>query len=130
MKNTMKFLSLVSAALLLTACNDTTSPAAGADTNKSSAENAKDKVVIKSYDSYPTALGCETAGAGVMDRSDCFVLANGTLGEVVEWHKNYTTHVPRPFAQRDMFAESKIKITSGPLKGKTLFVAHAYINMQ
>lgn len=126
MNRKLKLLSLFTIGILLSACNNDTPKN---ESNKTTVETRLDKVIIKSYDSYPTALGCETIGFGA-DRKDCYLLPNGTAGEVMEWNLAYANHLSHPFAARDMFTESKVKILSGPSKGKTLYVAHAYINMQ
>lgn len=82
-----------------------------------------DKVKIGSYDNFPTAV-CTTN-----DKSQ-FIIPNGTQGEVVKWNKMYTERVSNLFATIDMQATSDVKISSGPLKGKTCSVAHAYITLQ
>jgi hypothetical protein len=86
------------------------------------------QVIISAYQTYPTAEGCESGGIS-LNKKDCYLLPNGTLGEVVEWNQKYTTK-GSVFAQMDMFDQSKVKIISGPATGKTLYVAHAYMTLK
>lgn len=100
---------------MLTGCNS--------DGSKGVLNGGTDKVSIGSYDNFPTAV-CTTNDKGQ------FIIPNGTQGEVVKWHKMYTEGISNPFASMDMQAPSEVKISNGPLKGKTCSVAHAYITLQ
>lgn len=120
----LKSVILFSIPFFIAACNQNNTTAEAATTQSTNAQ-----VTISAYSTYPTAEGCESAGGMSLDKKDCYLLPNGTSGEVIEWNKKYTTK-GSIFAQMDMFDQSKVKITSGPMSGKTLYVAHAYITLK
>jgi len=91
---------------------------------------AGDKVVIGGYENYPTASGCASKAENNNDKNNCVLLANGTLGEVVEWDKKYTKEGKSIYAQMDMFTQNKVMIISGPAKGKILYVDHLYLTLK
>lgn len=90
---------------------------------------AGDKVIISGYENYPTASGC-VSKADNAKKSDCVLLANGTLGEVVEWDAKYSKEGKGIFAQVDMFTLNKVSILNGPAKGKVLYVDHVYLTLK
>ncbi|NBL00270.1 MAG: hypothetical protein EOM50_20120 [Erysipelotrichia bacterium] len=90
---------------------------------------AGDKVVISSYANYPTASGC-VSKADNAKKSDCILLANGTLGEVIEWDSKYSKEGKGVFAQVDMFTLNKVSILNGPAKGKVLYIDHIYLTLK
>lgn len=90
---------------------------------------AGDKVIINGYQNYPTASGC-VSKADNAKKSDCILLANGTLGEVIEWDSKYSKEGKGIFAQVDMFTLNKVSILSGPAKGKVLYVDHIYLTLK
>lgn len=99
--------------LLFTGCQDNSVTLAEND----------NKVIIGSYDSFPTAV-CTT------DKGNKLIVPNGTQGEVVKWNEIYKTGKETLFASIDMQATSDVKILNGPLKGKTCAISHAYITLQ
>lgn len=119
----LKSTIIFSIPFLIAACNENKHAAKAVTTQSTNAQ-----VTISAYSTYPTAEGCESNGMS-LDKKDCYLLPNGTSGEVIEWNKKYTTK-GSVFAQMDMFDQSKVKITSGPASGKILYVAHAYITLK
>jgi hypothetical protein len=119
---TIKKALLVSIAIFVSGCSEISNK-----NEDDTPQSATSQVVIRGYESFPTAEGCESGGMS-LKKNDCYLLPNGTIGEVVEWNKKYTAK-GSVFAQMDMFAQSKVKITSGPAEGRTLYVAHAYISL-
>lgn len=109
--------------VLITACNEM-----GHKSEYTTSQSADVQVVIRGYESFPTAEGCESGGMS-LQKKDCYLLPNGTMGKVVEWNKKYTTK-GSVYAPMDMFDQSKVQIINGPAAGKTLFVAHAYLTLQ
>lgn len=90
-------------------------------------------VIIRAWENYPIASGklLETVDGELVPSNDDdkeIALPNGTMGVVVEWNEIYL-EPSSLFAQMHMFNESKVRITSGPLKGKTLSIPHAYLNL-
>lgn len=114
MRNSIPLVSFLSMTLfLLTGCQN----------NSAKTIDNDNKVVIGSYDSFPTAV-CTT------DKGNSLIIPNGTQGEVVKWNEMYTAGVKTLYAPVNMQATSDVKIINGPLKGKTCAVAHAYITLQ
>lgn len=95
----------------------------GCQNNSTKAAENDNKVIIGSYDSFPTAV-CTT------DKGYKLIVPNGTQGEVVKWNEMYITGKETLFATIDMQATSDVKILNGPLKGKTCAISHAYITLQ
>lgn len=94
-----------------------------------SISHAGDKVILSGYGSYPTAAGCVSKAENA-NKNDCILLANGTLGEVVEWDSKYAKEGKGIFAQLDMFTLNKVSILNGPAKGKVLYIDHIYITLK
>ncbi|ATB69079.1 hypothetical protein SJPD1_0967 [Sulfurospirillum diekertiae] len=90
---------------------------------------AGDKVIISGNTNYPTASGC-VSKADNAKKSDCVLLANGTLGEVVEWDAKYSKEGKGIFAQVDMFTLNKVSILTGPATGKVVYVDHVYLTLK
>ena len=88
--------------------------------------HAGDKVIISGYENYPTASGCVSK----VEKNNCVLLANGTMGEVVEWDSKYSKEGKSIYAQIDMFTLNKVMILNGPAKGKTLYIDHIYLMLK
>ena len=95
-----------------------------------SVANAGDKVIISGYENYPTASGCVSKVEKNNQKNDCILLANGTIGEVVEWDSKYSKEGKSIYAQIDMFTLNKVMILNGPAKGKTLYIDHLYLTLK
>ena len=92
--------------------------------------HAGDKVIISGYENYPTASGCVSKVEKNNQKNDCILLANGTMGEVVEWDSKYSKEGKSIYAQIDMFTLNKVMILNGPVKGKTLYIDHLYLTLK
>ena len=86
-----------------------------------------EKVILNGWDKYPTPE-CREWAKG---KSRYFLIPNGTRAEVIKWGNSFTLGSDRSLNAGGYFIEEvKLKITSGPLKGKECWVWYPYLHLK
>lgn len=90
---------------------------------------AGDKITINSWGEYPIATGELLNQTVENGKKTKYLIPNNTKATIIQWNSSYTT-LGNPYSKIDMWSKSQVKISNGPLQGKTLLVNHIYISLQ
>ena len=88
---------------------------------------AGETVIIDAWGDYPTP-SCKTT---IKNKNKFFLIPHGTKAKVIDWGKLVVSGSDEDiYARIAMYNKIKVKIISGPLKGKKCEVNYLYLRLK